>query len=123
MAVDFAIRVIMDEGGAGGISADKIPEIVRRVIQVLEPETLALTHAQTTYTAGTKVYNAAISVGTVTVADYGIGIEVDSTVSADKKAEILRRVLQVLESESLSVATGVYAHNADSKNQIVLTVT
>ncbi len=101
MAVDFAIRIIMDEGGTGGVSADRIPEIVRRVIQVLEPETLALTHAQITYTAGTKVYNAAISVNTVTVADYGIGIEIDSTVSTSKKADILRRIIQEQIPEAL----------------------
>ena len=56
--------------------------------------------------------------------DYAIEVLVDSTVSADKKAEIVRRLLQVLESQTLSVAyAATYAAGTTSVNQQTLTVT
>lgn len=58
MATDFAVRVIMDSAVVG---ADRVPELVRRVIQVLESETLALTNAAT-YTAGDRTYNLVVTV-------------------------------------------------------------
>ena len=58
MATNFAIRVIMDSAVVG---ADVVPELVRRVIQVLEPETLVLTNAAT-YTTGDRTYNLVATV-------------------------------------------------------------
>ena len=52
------MRVIMDSAVVG---ADRVPELVRRVIQVLESETLALTNAAT-YTAGDRTYNLVVTV-------------------------------------------------------------
>ena len=56
--------------------------------------------------------------------NYGIEVLVDSTVSADKKAEITRRLIQVLESQTLSIAyAAAWAAGTTSVNQQTLTVT
>lgn len=56
--------------------------------------------------------------------NYGIEVLVDAAVSADKKAELVRRLLQVLESQTLSVAYATtYAAGTTSVNQQTLTVT
>lgn len=44
--------------GSATIGADKVPEIERRLIQLLEPEDLSIAHnISGTYTIGTKKYN------------------------------------------------------------------
>ena len=55
---DFAIRVIMDSAIVG---TDKVPSILRRLIQGLESEVLTIAHAAA-YTAGDKTYNLVITV-------------------------------------------------------------
>ena len=54
--------------------------------------------------------------------NYGVEILVDTTVSADKKATLVRRIIQLLESESLSIATGSWATGDGQKCQSALTV-
>ena len=120
MATDRAIRVRMD---ISNLASSKPMELVRRVLQVLETETVVITHDQATYVAGSQVYNELISVGTISSADYGIAILVNAAVTADKWATIKLRVSMTLDSESITNVTGVYSANADSKNQITLTVT
>ncbi|KKL62270.1 hypothetical protein LCGC14_2186880 [marine sediment metagenome] len=120
MATDRAIRVRMD---ISNLASTKPMEIVRRVLQVLEPETVVITADQASYVAGSQVYNEQIDVGTIGTPDYGIAILVDSTVTPDKWAQIKMRVALTLDSESITNTTGVYSANADSKNQVVLTVT
>ena len=41
--------------------------------------------------------------------DYGIAVNVSSSVSADKKASLMRRIIQILEQHSLSIVTQVWA--------------
>ena len=56
--------------------------------------------------------------------NYGIEILIDAAVTADKKAEIVRRIIQVLEYRTLSVAyAATYAAGTTSVNQQILTVT
>lgn len=126
MATDFGIRVRMDEGGTGGVTSDQVTDIDRKVLQAISGETIAITHSSTgAYVAGDRTYNAVIDVNTITTADYGIEILIDSTVSASKKAEILRKILQVLASFTLvlSALNTTYAAGTTSKNQLTLTVT
>ena len=124
MAVDFGIRIRIDEGGTGGVTTDQTPGIVIKVIQLLERETLVISHAAA-YAAGSRTYNAVIDVNTVTVADYGIEVLIDSTVSANKKTGILRKILQVLSSFSLTLSAlnTTYAAGSSSTNQNTITVT
>ena len=124
MATDFGIRIRMDESGTGGVTSDQIPGIVKSVIQVLESESLAITHVAS-YAAGSRTYNATIDVNTITSADYGIEILIDSTVSAGKKASLLSKILQVLSAYTLvlSALNTTYAAGASSTNQIIITVT
>lgn len=124
MATDFAIRVRMDENGTGGVTSDQIPEVVRKVIQILGSESLAIAHAAS-YTAGNRTYNAVVDVNTITTADYGIEILVDSTVSANKKVELLRKVLQILSTYTLALSAlnTTYAAGTTSANQNTITVT
>ena len=120
MATDRAIRVRMD---VSNLASNKPMQIVRRVLQVLETETVVITADQAAYVAGAQVYNELITIGTTGTPDYGIAILVDSGVTADRWATIKLRVSMTLDSESITNTTGVYSANANSKNQIVLTVT
>ena len=124
MATDFAIRVRMDEAGSGGVPSDQVPEVVRKVLQVVESETLAITHAAS-YAVGTRTYNVVVDVNTITAADYGIEILVDSTVTASKKATLLRKILQVLSAYTLALSAlnTTYAAGTGSTNQNTVTVT
>ena len=119
MATDFAIRVRMD---VSNLAVGKPMEIVRRVLQVLETETVVIT-STTAYAAGSRVYNTQIDVGTIGTTDYGINIDVDAAVTDDKKAEILRRLIMTLESETITTTTGVYSAGGSSVSNVILTVT
>lgn len=56
--------------------------------------------------------------------DYGIRILIDATVSADKKAEIVARVLQALQSRTLSLAhNAAFAEGTSTTDQVEITVT
>ena len=52
-----AIRVVCDSAVVG---TDVVPEILRKIVQALEPETLTIAHA-TSYTAGDRAYNILIT--------------------------------------------------------------
>ena len=119
MATDFAIRIRWD---VSELAANKTMQIVRRVLQTMETETVVLTHIAS-YGAGTRVYNHDIAVGTNSSTDYGIGIDVDSTVSDARKNRMLKRITQALLGESFVVTTGVYSAGGSSNNQQILTVT
>jgi|TARA_Y100000310_G_scaffold345865_1_gene471859 hypothetical protein len=124
MATDFAIRIRIDENGSGGVTSDQIPIILQKIIAVLNAQSLVLTHAAT-YTAGDRTYNAVVDVNTITAADYGIEVLIDSTVSASKKASILSRILQVLANFTLvlSALNTSYVAGSTSVNKSTITVT
>lgn len=101
MAANEGILIQLD---ISEITADVIATVVRRVIQVLEYKTLTLAH-NASYSLGTSTNEVTASVGaggTVT-ADYGIRVQMDSTLSDDAKSEILRKVLQVLEPHTVAL--------------------
>ena len=124
MATDFAIRIRLDEAGSGGVPSTQVLDVVQSVIQAIRQNTLAISNAAS-YTAGDRTYNALISVNTVTTADYGIEILIDSAVAASVKARILRDILAALAAYTLALTTlaTTYAAGTTSVNQITITVT
>lgn len=116
MATNFRIQVRIDESELG---SDIVPGVLRRIIQVLESQTLVMTYNSGAYGAGTV--DVAIAIGTQTTPDVGFLIAVDSAVTADKQAEIVRRIIQALESETLSISYAV--GSGDGTNKVTLTVT
>src|SRR4030042_1107987 len=57
-SADFGIRVTMDSAVIGtGI----VPQILRRLIQVFEAETITISHTAS-YTAGSRTYNLVIAI-------------------------------------------------------------
>ena len=119
MATDFAIRIKFD---VSELAANKPSQLVRRVLQTMEIETIVITHIAS-YAAGSRVYNHDIRVGADSTTDYGIGIDVDATVTDAKKAVMLKRITQALLGETFLVITGVYSDGSGSNNQTILTVT
>jgi len=55
--------------------------------------------------------------------DYGIRILIDSAVSADKKSEIVQRVIQVLQGRTLSLAHNAAFLEGTGTDQVEITVT
>jgi HEAT repeat protein len=119
MAIDYGIEILVDSS----VAADKKAELVRRVIQLLESETLSLAYA-TTYSAGsTSVNNNTITVGGASP-DLGIRIILDTAVvGTDKAPKILRRVIQGLESETLTIAHAATYAAGDRTYNLTITVT
>ena len=52
------IRITLDKTAFG---VDVVPEVVRKVIQALESESLTIAHGANEYTAGDRVYNVTIT--------------------------------------------------------------
>tara|TARA_Y100000310_G_C20282277_1_gene623165 strand:+ start:148 stop:516 length:369 start_codon:yes stop_codon:yes gene_type:complete len=122
MAVDFDIRILLDEDGSGGVTTDQTPEIVRKIYQVMEPETIVATHAAS-YSAGDRTSALTLDVETVTSADYSIIIDMDSTVSDDRKVTILRKILQVLSGYNLKLTLATFSLGSTDTHQHRLTIT
>jgi len=56
--------------------------------------------------------------------DFAIRIKIDSTVPADKRATLVRKVIQCLETQNLSIAYNVeYVEGTGTKNQVEVTIT
>lgn len=123
MATDFGIRIIIDEAGTGGVPSDQVPEVVQKIIQLLRSDTLVLTHAAG-YVAGSRTYNVTLSLNTITSADYGIEVLIDSGVSVNRKVAIVSKIMQCLSGFTLTlVLATTYAAGSSSTNQNTLTVT
>ena len=105
MAVDFGIELLVDNSISG--TTDKYPEILRRVLQTLESETLAVTYAAS-YSAGTTSRNAlSLAVGGTGTVGFAIRVTMDrAAIGQDKAVEVLRRVIQTFESEALTMFGG-----------------
>jgi hypothetical protein len=123
MATDFAIRILMNEGGSGGVTSDQIPTIVQRVLGVVSADTLVLTHAAG-YVAGSRTYNATIGINTVGTPNFGIALDIDANVSSSRKAAILASVIQKLSSFTLTLPAlnTSYSAGGSSANEVTLTV-
>lgn len=120
MAVDYGIRVVMDESV---ITSAEVPKILDRILRILDADSPVITFAAA-YAAGTRTYNATINVGTVTSADVAYEILVDAAKSNDFKSELLRRILHVLSDKTLALAAlnTTYATGSSSTNQVTLTI-
>jgi len=107
MAVNVGYEILVD----ASVSADKKAEIARKVIQVLEPQTLNLAYA-TTYAGGSSSTNqASVAVGGASP-NFGIRAIMDSAVvGTGIVAKLLRCLIQILEVETivLSHAAGYVA--------------
>ena len=117
MATNFRIQILIDESV---LDADKVPGVLRRILQMMDPHTLVMTYDSTSPSVAGTV-DMSIKVGTVTTLDIAYLIAVDSTVSADKQADIAQRIIKVLSSESLDITYA--AGSADGTNKVTLTVT
>jgi len=57
-SADFGIRVVLDESAYG---TNKLPDLVKRLLQALAARTLTIAHAAA-YAAGDRTYNIVITV-------------------------------------------------------------
>jgi len=121
MAADSGISVFLD---VSEITADKVAQVLRRILQVLEYRTLTLAH-NASYSAGTSVdeVQATVSAGGTVTVDYSIRVLLDSTLSDDIKAEITRRVLQVIEPETVKMGYAASFTEGNGTMQVEITVT
>jgi late competence protein required for DNA uptake (superfamily II DNA/RNA helicase) len=110
------IRYTIDESVLG---TTKTASLLRKIIQVLEDRTLDITFAAT-YVAGTN-QDVIVAVDTQTSVDIGFLVIINTSVSDDKTAELTRRLLQVVESETIAV-TYSDSSFAGQTNQITIAV-
>ena len=99
MAINTGYEILI----ATAVSADKKAELVSRIMQVLQTETLSVAYA-TTYAAGSGSTNqASIAVGGASP-NLGIRIIMDSAVVGDKLvAALLQRIIAVLLTETIAL--------------------
>ena len=119
MAVDIGYEILI----ATAVSADKKADLVSRVMQVLQTETLSVAYA-TTYAAGSGSTNqASIAVGGASP-NLGIRVIMDKTVVGTKKvADLLQRLISVLLTETI-VLTHAAAYAAGTRAyNVTITVT
>jgi len=119
MAVNVGYEILVDSS----VTDDKKAEIVRRIIQVLEPQTLSIAYV-TTYAGGSGSTNqASVTVGGASP-DLGIRVIMDSAVvGTGVVAKLLRQLIQALESETITISHAVaYAAGSRAYN-LTITVT
>lgn len=115
MAINVSYEVLV----ASSVSDDTKANILRKVIQVLSPQTLAVTTG--TYSAGaSSTSQTSIEVGGASE-DWGIRVVMDSAVvGTTTVAKILRRLIQVLEGETLVlVHTASYTAGSRTYNALI----
>jgi hypothetical protein len=119
MAINVGYEILVD----ASVVADKKAELVRRIIQVLESQTLSLVYA-TTYAAGSSSTNqATITVGGSS-ADFGLRVVMDSAVvGTGVVATLLKQLIQILESETITIAHSASYTAGTRTYNIVVTVT
>lgn len=103
MATNFGLEILIDNSISG--TDDKYAEIVRRLLQELETDTVNVTYAAS-YSAGSSSTNeVTITVGGTGTVGFGIRLTLDDAVyGTDDLVSLIRRVLQVLETETLTIA-------------------
>ena len=93
---------------------------MRRTIQVLEPWTIAPTFSAAYVAGSTATNQTSITVGGATTS-VGIGINFGATtIGADKVPEIERRIIQMLEPETLGISHAAAYSAGDRKYNIYL---
>lgn len=119
MSINVGYEVLVD----ASVTADKKAELARKIIQVLEPQTLSLVYAAT-YAANADSHNqATIAVGGASP-DFGIRAIMDSAVvGTGVVAKLLRQLIQTLEAETITIAHAAdYAAGSEVYN-ITITIT
>lgn len=119
MATDFGLEILVDSS----VSDDDKSNILRRVLQALAQDTLAVAYA-TTYSAGSSSTNeVSLEVGG-TSEDYGIRIVLDeSAYGTNDLPKLIRRILQALTPYAV-VFIGAASYTAgDRTYNVTITVT
>ena len=124
MAVDHAIEILIDDGE----SADFKANALRKILNVLVNDTMALTSLATSYSAGsTSANETTLNVGdnqTTFTADFAVRIVWDEAVlGKDRTPAIERMILKIFENETLSIthAAGYTAGDRAYNASITLT--
>lgn len=118
MAINTGYEVLI----GSGVSDDKKADLTSRVLQVLQMETLSVSHTAS-YSAGTTSKNEATITNGASV-DYGIRIIMDSAVvGTNKVADILQRLIAVLTSETIALTHAVSYVAGDRAYNLTITVT
>ena len=119
MAVDRAIRVYVDSG----TDAEVTMTLIRRLLAHGE----AAGSCVSTYgavTAGTRVNNMLITVGSGGTNTVSVGFLIDSGVTADKYLELMGRVFDACRAAGTCVpVTGTYAVGAGSTDSLSMAIT
>jgi len=119
MAVNVGYEVLVDSS----VSADKKAEIMRKIIQVLEYRTLSVAYA-TTYSAGSSSTNQASIAVSGSSPDYGIRVIMDSAVvGTGVVATLLRKLIQAMESETITLSHAASYTAGDRTYNLTVTVT
>lgn len=118
MPIDYGIEILIDDGESDDFKA----QALRRILNVLDRHTVALTTLATAYVAGSNDINfTTISVGDEQpiTADFGIQILFEiATVGADTVPEIERALIQIFERDTIGIshaasyADGTRVYNA-----------
>ena len=119
MGINVGYEVLIDTS----VTADKKAELTRRIIQILESQTLSIAYI-TTYSANADSTNqATIAVGGASP-NLGIRIIMDSAVVGTGTVPVLlRQLIQILETETITIAhAAAYAAGTEVYN-LVITVT
>ena len=120
MAINVGYEILLDST----LGADKWSEIIARVITALGRNTRTFTTPASAYSAGSGSTNqATITVGGATT-DRAIRVVMDSAVvGTDVVPEILRKIVQALESETLTIAHATSYAAGSRAYQILITLT
>ena len=100
MATDYSIRIGISQSITG---LNGIAEVVRKVLETLSQETIALAYNADRFAGGRA--NVELSIAEAVSPTHCVWVLVDSSVSADSKARMLQRVLDVLGDETLGLFT------------------
>ena len=121
MAVDYGLEILVDNTITG--TADKYAELVRRLLQKLEGDTLSIVYAASYSAGSTSTNETTLTVGGTGTVGFAIRIIVDETAyGADKLVKLIRRILHVLESETLTIAHTAGYTEGDRAYQLSITV-
>ena len=100
MATNYSIEILIDTD-----DQDKRTEIVLRVLQALSQYTRTTTYVATYSTGSSSTNQVTLTVVETGTVNIGIRITWDTAViGTDETPEVVRKVLQALSSETLTVA-------------------
>ena len=121
MAINHGVEILIDDGESDDFKA----QALRRILNVLDRHTVALTTLATTYAAGSGSTNlTSISVGDEQAAfsaDFGIRVIFDTAViGTDTAPEIERALIQIFERNTISIVHAAsYAAGSRTYNAVI----